>query len=293
VIQRPTETGNNILVTLSTDTEEFFDLTYSNEPASYYYLILEVKIHSVKAAWYHSTKNLITGFASYPFDGSFRRLLESYPFLASEFKEVLVCVESSNYLLAPKNIIDGANPEIFQLSNALDKDSEALRTTDLVNLKSEVVHPISMDLESEITSSFKHVKIISHIAPRIEHELNTLRSVQSQTAIYAHIAPESLDVRVYLENKLSLANAYYQTGKEDIAYYLLYASEVMDVNPEKTNLVLSGGINIGDEVWVLLSKYWKNIALVEPLSRIEISDKLSGDKAIPYHHLTHALLCAS
>ncbi len=278
---------------LSTDTEEFFDLTYSNEPASYYYLILEIQSKVVKAAWFHSTKNLVTGFASYPFDGSISNLIQSHPFLASEFKEVLVCIENANYLLSPKNIFDGHSQEVFKLSNSLDSETEVLRKTGLVNLKSEIIHPLSIELESEITSSFKHFKILPHIAPRIEQEMNNLRSLQSDTAIYTHVSSESMDIRIYTNKKLSLSNAFYQTGKEDIAYYLLYSSDVMEVNPEKTQLILSGDIKMGDDVWVLLSKYWKNISLVEPLSRIKISDKLSSDVAVAYHHLTHALLCAS
>ena len=280
-------------MTYSSETEEFFDLTYSNEPASYYYLILELQTHAVKAAWFHSTKNLITGFATYPFDGSISNLVKAHPFLASEFKEVLVCVECPNYLVSPKHVIDGTSQEIFNLSNTLDSENEVLRTTDLVNLKSEIIHPISMELESEITSNFKHVKILSHIAPRIEHEMNMLRSVQAEAAMHAHIAADSIDIRIYNRKKLSLANAFYQTGKEDVAYYLLFSSEVLEVNPEETKLILSGTINIGDDTWTLLSKYWKNIALVEPLSRIEISEKLSSETAASYYHLTHALLCAS
>lgn len=292
-IQRPTVTGNNILVTASSEIEEYFDLTYSNEPASYYYLILEIQAHAVKTAWFHSTKNLITGFATYPFDGSIGNLIKAHPFLSSEFKEVLVCVEKANYLLCPKHLINGTSHNIFTLSNALDSDTEVLRTTDLVNLKSEIVHPISIELESEITSNFKHVKILSHIAPRIEQEMNILRSINMEVAMYAHIAEDALDIRVYKKKKLSLANSFYQTGKEDVAYYLLYSSEVMEVNPEETKLIISGNISIGDNTWLLLSNYWKNISLADPLAQVEISEKLLSEQTSSYFHLTHALLCAS
>ncbi len=281
------------MATLASEKEEFFDLTYSNEPASYYYLILEVESQQVKAAWFHSTKNLFTGFASYPFSGSFKSLIENHPFLASEFKEVLVCVSTANYLVSPKNILDGTAHDLFQLSNAFDRENQVLRTTGLVNIKSEVIHPIAMELESEIASSFKHVKILSHIAPRIEHEMNTMRTLQASSAVYAHVSAEFIDIRIYANGKLHLANAFYQTGEEDIAYYLLYSAEVMEINAEKTSLVLSGNVKIGDASWNLLSKYWKNLSLVKPLSRIEISEKLSGNNAAPYFHLTHALLCAS
>ena len=82
-------------------TEEYFDLSFSEEPASYYYLLLTIDQEWVHAAWYHSTKNLITGFARYPNQNSLKGLIEQHPYLRSEFKEVIAGVQNETIWCTP------------------------------------------------------------------------------------------------------------------------------------------------------------------------------------------------
>jgi len=278
----------------SKGTEEFFDLTFSEEPASYYHLLVTIDQHWLHAAWYHSTKNLITGYARYPFRGSLQSLLKEHPYLASEFKEVIVTIQAENYLVYPKHVLDGSNPNIFRLTNTFEEDSQSLLTEELVSLQASISFTAPTDLVNEIYTHFKHVRILSHVHPRIEQEYNTVRSSQRNRPIFsAHIWNDQIDLRAYKEGKIYLANSYFQSGKEDVAYYVLYACELLEIDPEEAKLVFSGDIEMGDPTWELLSKYWKEMEIVAPLENISISDKLREISHPRYDYLTHSLLCVS
>lgn len=282
------------MVSSSTSAEEYFDLTYSEEPSSYYYLLLTLTERRADAVWYHSTKNLVTGFASYPFNGSVDELLNAHPFLRSEFKEVIISWEHSNYLVYPKHVIDGSDPAMFRLTNELDLDQEGLLSTELVSAPTSIAFTVPTDLVTQCYASFKHVKIISHIVPRIEAELTEYKSKISQSDVVSvHIWEEQVDVRIYSNGALSLANTFFQSGKEDIAYYVLYACDQIGIDAETAQLTLSGDIKIGDETWELLKKYWTKMKLASPMDQINISSKLQNYPKSLFDHQTYALLCVS
>ncbi len=275
-------------------TEEYFDLSFSEEPASYYYLLLTIDQEWVHAAWYHSTKNLITGFARYPNQNSLKGLIEQHPYLRSEFKEVIAGVQNENYLVYPKHVLDATNPNIFQLTNAFNEDHESLMNGELVSLQASIAFAAPSDLITEIYNAFKHVKVISHVHPRIEQEFNAWKKTRTGSPMLSvHVWNDQLDIRAYKDGKIYLANTYFQSGKEDIAYYVLYASELLEIDPEGAQLSLSGSVEIGDPAWTLLAQYWKKMEIAQPLENIKISESLSDFSHSRFDHLTHALLCVS
>ncbi|MEX2595882.1 MAG: DUF3822 family protein [Salibacteraceae bacterium] len=276
-----------------TDTEEYFDLSYSREPASYYYLVLCLSKNEAQAVWYHSTKNLITGFASYPFTGSIKALFDDYKFLSSDFKEVLVSYNASNYLLSPRSMAFGDQTEAFQLTNELNDEFDTLKRFQLVNTKTDISYTIPQSIDNEVHQLIHHHQIFPLVAAHIEHELNVVKKAQQKQFLFAHISEEQIDIRVYLEGKLHMANSFFQSGKEDIAYFILFAAEVLGVDVENSRLIASGNIEIGDKTWNLLTKYWKQIEYKDPLNGVEISPSLTDYPKATFDHLTQALLCAS
>lgn len=278
----------------SADTAEFFDLSHSGEPASYYYLLLDIRASRVKACWYHATKNLVTGFADYAFNGDLKALVNQHPYLRSEFKEVVICMHDSNYLLYPKHLVDGAQPDIFSITNSFDPQRQMLLNDSLVNIKSDIAYVATADLVTDIHDQFNHVKLISHITPRIEQELNVLKTRSDESTLAsAHISDEQIDLRYYRNGALLAANSYYQSCAEDIAYYVLYAAELLNIDPETTPLSLSGDIAMGDQAWNLLSKYWRTLKAVQALQEINISADIPVYPGTEYDYLTHSLLCVS
>lgn len=281
----------------SLERREYFDLTYSDEPASYYILSLEVNEVGVKAFWYHRNKNLITGFAEYPFkkatiEDSIEQLVIDQPFLRSDFNQTIVSIRTENYSLVPNLIKEGDDINIFSQTNAFDESTDSLRSYSLINLKARVLFSVSRKVEAAILKAFVHTNFIPHIAPRIEYSLNDLKTRVSSESIQAHVSNSHVDVLIFKDNKLDLCNSFYQTNKEDLAYYILYCSDLLNIAPEKNHLILSGDIDIGDENWKTLSNYWKKLKIAPELDTVEISQKLDIPEPSRYGYLMHSLLCA-
>ncbi len=277
--------------------KEFFDLTYSDEPASYYILSLEIDDNGVKAFWYHRNKNLVTGFAEYPFQkGSIKEaiqnLVQEHPFLRSDFEQTIVSIRTENFALIPNIIESSEDLDLFQVTNEFNGETDSLRSYSLINLKARILFSISKELEEAIYKAFIHVNIIPHVAPRIEFALNDLKSKIASELILAHISSDRVDVLIFRNNKLALCNSFYQTSKEDLVYYTLYCAEILEITPQKHHLVLSGDIAIGDENWKVISSYWKKLKIASGLENIDVSNQLNITENARFDYLTHSLLCA-
>lgn len=289
-------TGNNLTAPSQTDLE-LFDLTYSDEAASNYILLLEIEVTRIKASWYHQSKNLITGFASYQFKeknmvGAIGTLLQDHPFLASSFDQMIISVKTDNYMLAPSDLSIPNLEQSFTATNEFEPESQVLLTHKLIGMNANIYYACDNGLMEAIENQFQHKTIVPHIAPMIEAELGQVKSSEIKTRAVIHVWDSHLDLRFYQDGKLQLANSFFQTGSEDVAYYLLYCAEVSELDPKSVRLFLSGNVKIGDETWNLISSYWNKLELVEVLSNIEISDKLEMREKGSYDYLTNSLLCA-
>lgn len=292
------ETGNKLSIATHSSTKEFFDLTFSNEPASYYFLVLEADELWLRACWYHQSKNLITGYAEYPLKtghlkDALESLLKDHPFLNSEFHQTIVSVRTSNYVLVPRSMEGTDHEALFTTTNTFDRDKEVLLTYPLVNLRAHVLFGLEQETQHALKSAFFHASIVPHVAPRIEDAYNRMKSGSLKNLVLTHVSADHVDVIAFMDQKLVLTNSFFQHGKEDIAYYVLYSAEVLGIHPEEVTLSVSGQIAIGDEVWQMLSSYWKKIELANALEHVTVSTKLEHYPKAKFDYLTQSLLCAS
>ncbi len=289
-------TGNNLTAPVPA-TSEFFDLTYSDEPASNYILLLEIASKSVKASWYHKSKNLITGFAKYPIEigsatNGIESLLKSYPFLGSDFAQTIISLFTHNCQIFPLGVGIKTGEEIFSLTNELNAESDQLLNHELVSGQTILQYTASRKLVVEINRCFSKSLLIPHLAPRIEDGLIRLKKSILTNQLSAHIEDDHITIIAFENRQLILSNSFYQTGKEDVAYYILYVAEVLGFDSEKTNLHLSGQIKIGDDKWNILSAYWKRIKIAEALLGIDLSGQIHSRPQGEFDYLTQQLLCA-
>lgn len=295
MIRKRMVTGNN-LTELKSLEKEFFDLTYSDEPASNYILLLEFGSSELKACWYHKAKNLVTGFATYPLDNksvaaSIEKIAASHTYLFSDFDQYLISVCSDNYQCTPISMGIGNEEQSFTLSNNFDSKNELLNSYELVGERLKIQYVIANELQKAIEKTFPKHALVPHIAPRVEKSKLDLKKSIAEDLVVVHIEETQIDIIAFKGRKLQLCNSFFQTGKEDIAYYILYCVEVLGLNPEKVELRLSGKIEIGDDKWNVLNAYWKRLSIESALDQIEISDQLHNRDKAEFDYLTQTLLC--
>lgn len=293
---RPMETGSKTSAILK-ENSEFFDLTFSEEPASNYVLLLEIGTNCVKACWFHKTKNLITGFANYPIKPgninlALKDLLASHPFLGSDFSDIVIADISANVQVIPNYILESISADkAFGVTNSFNSETETILKHPLISEKATLLFCVSKKLIETINDCFPKGTIIPLAAPRIEQTMIELQKTVLSDRLIAHISDDYISIIGFKGRELSVVNSYFQTGSEDIAYYILFIAETLELNTQQIPLILSGNIAIGDDHWKLLSAYWKTIQIAEPIEGIEISQRTADRPLAEFDYLTQHLLC--
>ncbi|GAB4378584.1 MAG: hypothetical protein Kow0075_08690 [Salibacteraceae bacterium] len=286
------------LNTITPPAEEFFDLSYADEPAELYHLYGEIDDDELKAAWFHTSKKLVTGFASYELsatslDVSLIDLLSKKTFLTSPFGETIITSATDRYTILPREISEDQQSAFAKNLLDFDAHTEVLCSYALVTIPANIVMVIGRQLHDAIHQKLVAPRILPAMAPLLERGALLLKHRTNQSLVMLHIGANHVHLALFDKGMPQLCNAYYQCSKEDVAYYLLYAAELCNIDPENAPLFVSGRASVGDETWRLLSTYWKNIYPSEPAEGIQISEKLGTYPTTKFEYLTNHLLCAS
>lgn len=273
-------------------SNHFFDTSLAAEPSSLQYLLLEAGTDKLKICAYHLTKMTVVGFSILPFaKGRLDTLIRENQKMQGDFEQTIISFRSNNFTIVPKAQINVDLKSIFTLTNEFNETTQTLLSHSLVNLRANVIYAIDKELLNEFKSHFARPTIIPHIAPRIEHQLNQNNQIRGKRLIL-HISADFIELLIFDENQLLLANSFYVASKEDIAYYLLFCAESLQINPAEARLEISGNFNENDELAVLLKNYWQHIDTAPILTQTSISSSLPEFPKSELAYLTQSLLCA-
>ncbi|RTY94913.1 DUF3822 family protein [Flavobacterium sp. GT3R68] len=81
--------------------------------------------------------------------------------------------------------------------------------------------------------------------------------------VFVHFSADKFEIVAVQNQKLLLFNSFDYKTKEDFIYYLLFASEQLNLNPEHFKLQLLGDINEESELFQIAFKYVRNISLLD------------------------------
>lgn len=282
-------TGNNLTTAGFTSKDD----SLASEPNSLQYLLLELSSEQLSFCKFHLAKNKLTHCES--IESSFlpnklKKSLQDSAVLSGDFEQSILSIVVSNYCVVPRTYLGDDLQKVFELTNEFKEEDEVLLNYPLVNLRANVLYTIPKELQASIYAALPQVKLIPHIAPRIENALN--KKVKLPTVI-AHLSEEHVDILVFQRGQLQMANSFFQASKEDIAYYALFCAEALEIDTNQTPLLVSGTVHDYNTVIELLGKYWKHVTEPSSLDTLDTNPNLKDIPKQSFNHLTQLLLCAS
>lgn len=79
--------------------------------------------------------------------------------------------------------------------------------------------------------------------------------------VFANVVANSLDLIALKGNNVLLCNSYTITCPEDFAYFLLFAVEQLELDPETLHLVFTDGVSNQDDYFALAYRYIRNVSV--------------------------------
>lgn len=211
------------------------------------------------------------------------KYLNEKKIVEQSFSDVRVCFVNNLSSFVPLHLFD-KNKKVSYLENHADirkqdyVSFDEISSSQIANVYIPYVNVNNMLLES--FGKFSYVHCSSLLLEILSKENNE----KTQPSWFVHIQYDLAYYFLFVKGKLQFYNAFNWTDEKDVLYYTMAVAKNNSLAIDKTTLLMSGQIKIGDDIHQLLSKYIHKISF---LSISNKSNKLSSTLLYPH---THTLL---
>lgn len=183
-----------------------------------------------------------------------KHLFSTEPFLKSNFANVQVLHVNELSTFVPKPLFDETClADYLKFNSKILKSDfiafDAIEINDTVNVYVPYVNINNFIYDLFGSFTYKHIStILIEQVLAIEKNANNVK-------VYINVNKHHFEMVVIDKSKLILYNTFEYTTKEDFIYYILFAAEQLQLNPEMFELNFMGDIDSKDELYVMTYKY--------------------------------------
>jgi hypothetical protein len=268
-----TETKISPLINL---TDESFD----NKKSNTYHLSILIDNNSFSFCVLDTNTNKYLVLKETPYIKNVEDIITPFKECGiASFRSVTCAITHNKFTLVPSALFDEENKKSFiEFSHPISNEEEVFSNT-LHSHDAKNIFTVSKDLVSAIKKYFTNAYFIHSSTSFIEGLLVQNKNNPAKK-VFADFHSSCFEIVVLENGKLLLSNAFTYKAPEDIAYYILFVYEQLHLNPEETELVLSGKIEKTAKEHLLLYTYIRNVRFASLPNEFKYSYKFDD---IPMH----------
>ena len=257
------------------------------------HLSIQLSLNGFSFCVVDKTYDLVQKLVHHPFEdiaagpedllARIQSIFEKETLLQQKYGSVNVSHVNELSSLVPKPFFDESKLKdyIRYSSKTFDNDYivwDEIENHDLINVYIPFVNVNNFLLERFGSFEYKHFSTVL-----ITNLLSTYR-YSEHPHIFIHLDRNRMYVVAISNNKLQLYNSFSFKTREDFLYYLLFAAEQLDMDPENFELVLSGDIDKNSELYDIAYTYVRKIGLIENRFKYEFDTSVS--ESLKRKHMT-------
>lgn len=180
-------------------------------------------------------------------------LLVEEPLLQGQYKQVVVAVNASNFTIIPNQFYK-AGQENYFLNQITDlSENDKIETDSMVTLPAKLIYTIDKGIRFLLKLHFPECKLVNNF--------NAWASVCKQMVVehnisgdflFVHTGLNTIQIMLFLDDQLHLANQYPIFGQNDFLYYIFLLFEQFSLDPNRIPIFLSGRISEDDDYYKAL-----------------------------------------
>tara|TARA_B100000508_G_scaffold140873_1_gene143972 strand:- start:691 stop:1560 length:870 start_codon:yes stop_codon:yes gene_type:complete len=266
-----------------------FDQTFKEDNPELYW-IFQISDSDISYTLIDTSSNTFIGLQECSWDNKLvhhaepekylSKVLSNLAFLPNSNQKSLFSINNDLYTIIPKSLFEKDQLENYlKLNFSAEKLENTIPHAQLVeSIQAYIVYAIPTYLLKTIQQKFDHLKFSHHATSLIE--MNLLRH-SKKTMISINLKDGAFDIYCQNEGHFIYMNSFSYTSPEDVAYYLLYVMEQLELDRNSINISLYGQIEVNSQVYELLFTYLKNVHLGDRIHQMNYSPVL---QKIPAHH---------
>ncbi len=190
-------------------------------------------------------------------------------FLSRKFKKVNLILPSSRSTLVPAPLFDPEKKEEFFTLNLLREDNDVILYNRMPEPDSYVIYSVSRQFSELATKLFPGVNPLHHTVPLLQQVSQFSRN-EFGLYIHVHLEKEYFNLLILEHGALKFLNTFNYRNITDILYYVFNTYKNMSISREET-IILSGHVQMNDELYSKISRYLKNIKFRVPEGNFSFS----------------------
>lgn len=192
-----------------------------------------------------------------------KAVFKQEPILSNTFKEVIVIHFNNLVTQVPQPFFDKENLRVYlnYTVKILENDYITFDEISNANLNNVYIPFVNINnflLDQYGAFTFKHSATIL-----IEKLLETYKNSETNY-VFINVLQQQFEIVILINGKFHLYNFFNFNTKEDFIYYILFAAEQLNLNPEEFNTILMGDIEKDSQLYHILYQYIRHIAFYNP-----------------------------
>ncbi|WP_407557130.1 DUF3822 family protein [Winogradskyella sp. 4-2091] len=189
--------------------------------------------------------------------------LSSNTAFSEDFNDVLVIHQNELATLVPEKLYDPENKVDYLKFNSKILRNDFI-TEDYISVNDSVnVYVPYVNINNYIFETFGEFVYKHSSSILIDSFLQNPETKEEEPVVYINVNKTTIELLVLENNKLQLFNTFEYHSKEDFIYYVLFVFEQLKLDVETTTTLLSGNIVIGDQNFVMLYLYIRNVTFID------------------------------
>ncbi|HLS12341.1 MAG TPA: DUF3822 family protein [Flavobacteriaceae bacterium] len=216
------------------------------------------------------------------------RILENSSLDLSQITEVNLFYHTPLYTLVPSEIWDDEDPALYLKYTLKTFPHDFIAHETILKGKTNLVYIPFVNLNNYFFEKFGSFHYYHALGPWIDY---CAEVIGEKTGVFANFTSKQLDIVVFKDGALQLANSFEYHTPEDVVYYVLFVYEQVALSTEETPIYISGAVSQSTAIHSELYTYIRHVEFI-PTYKLSIS-RLGKEKAHKELLLKLGLQCAS
>ncbi|MAN59847.1 MAG: hypothetical protein CMC08_08445 [Flavobacteriaceae bacterium] len=182
--------------------------------------------------------------------------------LQGPFEKVMITYSTNIYTIVPAALFDESKASDYLKFNSKILGNDYIAHDWVENHEMVTVYVPFMNINNflfERFGSFEYYHSTTHL---LQYVLRKNKNTEVAN-VYIQIEQGFFNLVVTKSGKLQLCNSFSYHSPEDFLYYILFAFEQLELNPDTVSTFVIGNITDEHDLYEIAYKYIRNIAFVE------------------------------
>lgn len=270
------------------------------DPATTYNITIQCSLDGFCFVVHDVDKNTIVDITNYQTSGNsdsgaimdaLDKALFNKDLYDRHFKSVTFIVDNRDNSLVPDEFFDEDSARaLLQFSHPLSPDSQVLHDS-IECMQATNVYALPQPLIERVMKTWDNAHIVHEATVFIESILKE-EHPEGPTA-FVNVKSRDFDLAIVRDQKLVFYNNFKFNTQDDFVYFLIYALEQYQIDPQLVPIYFTGMINGNSEIIRLCERYIKDLRFFNVDSSIALDVHIT-DTPYQYYYIPYkALSCES